>query len=314
MRLTEKKLILAVVSAAVIGIAVSGCGNTANDVVGPATTTDQSSSPVDDVELGVVTTTSMGIAESLQWESAADPEYRKKAIALVSSWIAEVNSGTAVNLQAASGDDSPAPLELNEANQLLASLQEGIEPTPQVAPASAATPPASQEGNPFKQNLTALNPNAFPVRGNKFGTTAWRNLRYRIDYHDCSKSGCPVTQYYQSTLTVDPNSKTSRISSQSVHWMKSVDRMNGIHFQNYAVVRGKTVNNPDASNVNLPDKGGPLIFYVTTPMNLQGNVLTQAPALWIKINGTWRYEGAKTADATCRRDAKKPNANLVCTY
>jgi len=74
------------------------------------------------------------------------------------------------------------------------------------------------------------------------------------------------------------------------------------------------VNNPDAANVNLPDRGGSKLFYVTTPKNLQGNVLTLAPALWVKVNGYWVPEGAKTADARCRKNAKKPAANLVCAY
>lgn len=260
----------------------------------------------------------MGIAESLQWRSAIDPQYRQQAIALVSSWVDTLNQGGSLQL-ATDSWGAEAPLTAAAAQELLNSLQQGAVPSPvPVEPTGDANSPQDSEDqneNPFTQNLGAvLNPNQFPVRGNKYGTLAWKNLRYRIDYHDCSQRGCPVTQYYQSTLTVDPNSKTSRVSSQNVMWKKSVNRIANAHFQNYAVVRGKTVNNPNTANVDLPLSGGAKLFYITVPNNLQGNVLTIAPALWVKMNGYWVPEGAKTADAKCRKNAKKPAANLVCAY
>jgi hypothetical protein len=157
----------------------------------------------------------MGIAESLQWRSSIDPEYRQQAIALVSSWIENLNQGNTVRLQTDSWG-AEVPLTEAAAQQLLDSLQQVTAPTPAPAvPTGDATSPnnpSGQSANPFQQNVgTVLNPNQFPVRGNEYGTLAWKNLKYRLDYHDCSKSGCPVSQYYQSRLTVDPNSKTGTV-------------------------------------------------------------------------------------------------------
>lgn len=275
------------------------------------------SAAVEDAEedgLGVVTTTTVGLAEAIQRQAAVDPAFREKAIALVTSWLNDAQAGNPAMLSKAV-DQPETAMTADEAQQLLTALQANAAP-PVQAIAPTGTPSAQPSTLTLGQPSTvlgALNPNSFPVRGEPGSKYSWKNIRMRLEYKNCAERGCPVTQWYEVRIGVDPNSKSSRLTSESTHWKKSVDRMNGIHVQNYAVVRGVTVNDPDHDNHDLPDGSGPSTWYVGTPWNLQGNVLTQAPALWIKVNGYWVSEGGKTADAKCNTNKDK-NKNTNCLY
>ncbi len=145
-------------------------------------------------------------------------------------------------------------------------------------------------------SVTPSNPNTFPVRGVKTGDRwAWHQMRTIVEGAYCTSSGCTVTDKFSVRATVDPGTKTSKLTLTTSYFPNS-GAFSQRRLRLFAVCSGRVCG----TNLYTGWKTGTSVKYLTSTSDRSGKPLTIATGLEAYSPRGWTYDGAKTRDCTGR--------------
>jgi hypothetical protein len=167
--------------------------------------------------------------------------------------------------------------------------------------------------------IPRTSPNEYPIRGegcNQLGNgfASWCNMRFELDGAFCAPGGCETTDTLRAKVTVDPATKTSRVSYNSTYAYQPHDpNFSNIHFEWWVLCyRGEDDCGSDNTSDFFGNSSG--TFFPTSTKDLHGDTVTHALTLRALFapNGSYYADNAKTAGAFC--DPVPPEPSNQCLY
>lgn len=269
----------------------------------------------------VVLTGDKSFAEAVVEAAQLSPEYRSRVASLVPNWIQTLRSGhalgaTSINAQSTAEQDLAEVSSIQSWLKDPAAMPKRANSTPTTSPANRSASPATpaiQNGGPHALEIgdgaapsvispayvNPGDPNSFQVRGQPgSGRTYWTGANTAVAFAYCTGT-CYETDRITARGTVNPGAVSDRIDITTVY------SPNHGHLNPYVDLQFKSINRGIVTGTGTAAQMPSSRSWVQgNGRSYRGTVLTISIALGVDIypapyNGAERWDGAKTADATC---------------
>jgi len=235
--------------------------------------------------------TDESFAQAVADAAAADPSNVSSISSVLTDMLQAVNQGQQVCMPGAT-TISGEKAEIQSAQSMVASQPEG---------GGGGTEPSS-----------------FPERGYKSSSRSWQINDFEHSYTVCvSEYGvrdCDMVQKVTASLTVDPDSLSSRVQIRINEPIHQSHPFTGFHFQNYVLCGySQTECGESNSPTNYAADGKTHSYEVSSWYNNKGKPVSHAFIFWAKdtLNGREYGDHAKTGIAKCGTQSAE---NQPCDY